>query len=115
MDEKTIDGMVRKMFAAFFGQDRQALEALLSDDFTFTSPNDDHIDKAAYFERCFPNSVQFKSHAVEQVFVKGDAAFARYVAQLKDGKRFHNVEYYQFADGKIRSVDVYFGAAESSL
>ncbi len=113
MDKQAIETMVRQMFTAFLAQDRAAAEALLSDDFIFTSPNDDHINKADYFERCFPHSDQFKSHTVEQLFVESGAALVRYVAELKDGKRFRNTEYFRFEDGKIKSVDVYFGASES--
>ena len=35
--------IVRKLYASFAAKDRKAVEQLLSDDFTFTSPRDDHI------------------------------------------------------------------------
>jgi ketosteroid isomerase-like protein len=44
--------MMRAYFAAYENKDRPAMEALLSDDFTFTSPRDDHINRATYFARC---------------------------------------------------------------
>lgn len=46
--------IVRASFAAYVDQDREAADALLADDFVFTSPQDDHIDKATWFERCYP-------------------------------------------------------------
>lgn len=48
--------IIRSMFAAYRSKDRATVEALLTDDFTFTSPYDDAIGKAVYFERCWPNS-----------------------------------------------------------
>ena len=45
--------VVRAAFAAYIAQDRQAAERLIADDFMFTSPQDDHIDREAFFERCF--------------------------------------------------------------
>ena len=39
-----------------YQQDRDAAESLIADDFLFTSPQDDHIDRAAFFERCFPTA-----------------------------------------------------------
>ena len=45
---------VRAVFDAYLAQDREAMDRLLSDAFVCTSPQDDHIDKVAFFERCFP-------------------------------------------------------------
>jgi ketosteroid isomerase-like protein len=44
--------LIRKYFAAYKAKNRKLLEDGFSDDFTFTSPYDDAIDKATYFERC---------------------------------------------------------------
>jgi hypothetical protein len=48
--------LVRKYYGAYQARNRKTLEDGLADDFTFTSPYDDKIDKATYFERCWPNS-----------------------------------------------------------
>lgn len=47
-------GIVRECFASYVSQDRDTAERLIGDPFVFTSPQDDHIDRTAYFERCFP-------------------------------------------------------------
>ena len=39
------------IFAAYMTNDRKIVEDSLADDFRFTSPYDDRIDKATYFER----------------------------------------------------------------
>ncbi len=48
-NQASVSDVIRKYMAAFLAKDRQTLEEGLSDDFTFTSPRDDHIDKAAFF------------------------------------------------------------------
>jgi ketosteroid isomerase-like protein len=44
----TISNLVRRYYRAYETKDGNALEELLSDDFTFTSPLDDHLDRASY-------------------------------------------------------------------
>ena len=38
--------IIRALFAAYLSNDRRAVEASFMDDFRFTSPFDDEIDKA---------------------------------------------------------------------
>ncbi len=110
MGTANIPDLVRKYFAAFLNKDRKTMEEALTDDFTFNSPRDDHIDKQAFFERCFPNSDQFCAQRIEKIFVEGSEAFVRYRAELHDGARFRNTEYIRFEGDKIKEVDVYFGS-----
>jgi ketosteroid isomerase-like protein len=104
------------MFATFLTGDRPAMEALLADDFTFTSPYDDHINKAEYFVRCWPNRDKLRDLEIETLCVEGDAAFVRYRAtRTNDGVTFRNTEYVVCAGERIKSVEVYFGAEEKIL
>lgn len=105
-----VSDLVRKSYSAFFSKNRRKMDDILSDDFTFNSPQDDHINKATYFERCFPHSDQFRSHEIENIFVSGNEALVRYQAELKDGTRFRNTEYFRIEGNKIKEIDVYFGA-----
>ena len=102
--------LVRDYFAAFQAGDRPVMEAALTDDFTFTSPYDDAIDRAAYFERCWPNSKLFRSMTVEKVGADGNDVFVRYSCETTDGKTFRNTELHSFRGDRLRSVEVYFGA-----
>ncbi len=104
------DKTIRAIFAAYLGNDRQAVEAALADDFRFTSPYDDALDKATYFERCWKNSGWIARHELEKIFVQGDEAFVTYKCVAKDGNSFRNTEFFVFAGDKVRSIDVYFGA-----
>jgi ketosteroid isomerase-like protein len=108
--KKSTSDIVRKCFSAWETGDRPALENLLAEDFTFTSPNDDdHINKAQYFKKCWPGSENINAFKILNLIEDGDEAFIRYECELKDGKRFRNTEYFRVEDGKIREVDVYFG------
>ena len=48
--------LIRKYFSAYENKDRKAIEALLTNDFVFTSPYDYRIDRETYFKRCWPYS-----------------------------------------------------------
>jgi ketosteroid isomerase-like protein len=110
MERNDISDLVRKFFSAFLSGDRNTVEGLMSDDFTFNSPLDHHLHKAAYFERCFPNRDKFSSQQIEKLFVSGNEAFVRYRAELKDGSKFRNTEFFRFEGNKLKEVDVYFGS-----
>ena len=102
--------IIRAIFAAYMSNDRKAVEDALADDFRFTSPYDDHIDKPTYFERCWKNTEWIERHELERILVDGDAAFVTYRCTAKSGKWFRNTEFFVFAGDKVRSIDVYFGA-----
>jgi ketosteroid isomerase-like protein len=102
--------LIRALFAAFKAGDRGIAETLLADDFTFTSPYDDRIGKATYFERCWPNSGHFVSQTIERIFEQDQMAFVTYHCVTTDGKDFRNTEFFTLAADRITSVSVYFGA-----
>ena len=102
--------IVRDCFAAYRMKDRRLLEVLLAEEFSFTSPYDDRIDRKTYFERCCPNSDRIASHVVEKIFVEGDEAFVRYRCLTREGKEFRNTELFTFDGDKVRQIEVYFGA-----
>lgn len=104
-----ISQLVRRCFDAYSRQDRAALEAVIGDPFSFTSPYDDHIDRKTYFERCWGNAARIKGHRVEKLFVEGDEAFALYEVELVSGEKFRNTEFFRVKDGKLLAVEVYFG------
>ncbi|MGZ5871527.1 MAG: nuclear transport factor 2 family protein [Bradyrhizobium sp.] len=103
--------IIRGIFAAYMSNDRKAVENTLADDFRFTSPYDDRIDKATYFERCWRNTDWIERHDLERVFIQGDEAFVTYNCVAKGGKSFRNTEFFVFAGNKVKRIDVYFGAA----
>ena len=102
--------MIRAIFAGYMSNDRRVVEDALTDDFRFTSPYDDEIDKATYFERCWRNSDWIERHELEKIFVDGNEAFVTYRCVAKGGKNFRNTEFFTFEGGRVKRIDVYFGA-----
>jgi ketosteroid isomerase-like protein len=111
MSDRNKAEIVRGLFAAYLSNDRKAVEEALTGDFRFTSPYDDAIDKATYFERCWKNSDWIERHELERIFVEGDGAFVTYNCVAKSGMNFRNTEFFTFDGDKIKRIDVYFGAA----
>jgi ketosteroid isomerase-like protein len=101
--------LVRESYGAYESGNRQVVEDLLADDFTFSSPADVGIDRATYFERCWLNSETLKSFEFKRLLEVGDEVVVTYEAEKVDGARFRNTEIIGFDDDKIRTVEVYFG------
>src|SRR5215210_1378838 len=78
--------IIRDIFAAYLANDRKRVENALADDFRFTSPYDDRIDKPTYFERCWRSSDWIERHELERIVVAGDEAFVNYQCTAKGGK-----------------------------
>lgn len=109
MRDSSLAGLVRRYFGAFQRADRDAMEALLGKAFTFTSPYDDHISRAAYFERCWPFAGSFRFSDDKKIFVEGSECFVLYETEGKPGGTFRNAELFRFEGDEIQSIDVFFG------
>jgi len=103
--------LIRNLFAAYLANDRQQVGDALADDFRFTSPFDDDLDKATYFERCWRDTCWIARQDIERIFVRGNEAFVTYHCLARDGRSFRNTEFFTFEGGKVRRIEVYFGAA----
>src|SRR6187399_1527472 len=101
---KSPEMLVRRYFQMYQARDRAAFEAALRDEFTFTSPQDDHIDRAAFMERCWPNGEQQgEFHFVKSATV-GDAVYVTYTFSRPDGTEVRNTELFELGqDGRISS------------
>jgi ketosteroid isomerase-like protein len=104
-----IPRLVHDYYAAYCSKDRQVVEDLLSDDFTFSSPQDDHIDRATYFAKCWPNIARIRTIEIEKLCPQQGEVFVRYRLEMLDGGQFRNVEILRFRESKMVEVDVYFG------
>jgi len=102
--------LVRACFASFAAGDRRAIDDALADDFMFSSPADVGIDKARFFERCWPNSETIRAFDLQRVHEVGDdEVVVTYEAERNDGSRFRNTEVYRVDGDRIRAQEVYFG------
>jgi ketosteroid isomerase-like protein len=109
MDNESTAAIVTAAYKAYADKDRAMIDRLISREFRFTSPLDDGIDRAAYFERCWPNSEAMVHHEIQRIHVDGEAAFVTYECLMKDGRRFRNTEFLTTRGGQVTSVEVYFG------
>jgi hypothetical protein len=110
MANKSLTELIRIYFKTYETKDRPALESTLSDDFTFTSPHDDHIDRGTYLERCSPNSRHTKAIRIRKLFDQGNEGFVLYDLEPDNGQSFRNTEFFTGSGGKIKTVEVYFGS-----
>jgi ketosteroid isomerase-like protein len=101
--------LARDAYGAYESGDRRVIEELLTDDFTFYSPADVGIDRATYFERCWPNSELIESFDIKRLVEAGDEVVVTYEATRTDGKRFRNTEVLTFEGDEICRTEVYFG------
>jgi len=107
--------VIRKYYAAWETKDWRPIDVLLADNFTFTSANnDDHISKSVFKKRCWESQIGFIDRfELRQVIARGNEAFVLYVCRTMNGKTFRNVEYFRLRDGKVESIECYFGQPSS--
>jgi ketosteroid isomerase-like protein len=101
--------IARAAYEAYVDKDRAAIEALIADDFHFTSPLDNRLDRATYFARCWPNSETIAAFVFVNLVAYGDRVFVTYEGKSTNGHRFRNTEILTVRDGRITDVEVYFG------
>jgi ketosteroid isomerase-like protein len=101
--------LVRDCYRAYESGDRALLEKTLAEHFTFSAPPDVGIDRATYFERCWPNSQNIEAFEYERLFEANDEVVVTYEAVRTDGRRFRNTEIFGFEGDKVSRVEVYFG------
>ncbi len=105
------EDVARWAYAAYADSDRESLEPLVADGFTFSSPDDPELDRAGYFERCWPNHEHIREIRIEKLVVEGGEVFVRYELERVSGERFRNVEFLRVRDGQLVRAEVYYGAS----
>jgi ketosteroid isomerase-like protein len=101
--------IARASYEAFAAADRDAIEQLLADELVFSSPADVGLDRAGFFDRCWPGAGQIKSFEIVRLIESGDEVVVTYQATRTDGTRFRNTEVLTFSGDKISRQEVYFG------
>ncbi|MBB5571843.1 MULTISPECIES: nuclear transport factor 2 family protein [Rhizobium] len=100
---------VRRLYAAYVAQHPDVVRPMLTSDFTFSSPRDDHIDRDQYFRHCWPKEKVFRAIHIEHLVPDRDEVIVGYRAEKMDGDSFRNVEVIRFTGDRIAEVNVYFG------
>jgi ketosteroid isomerase-like protein len=101
--------IARACLQAYVDKDRAAIEALIADDYHFTSPIDHALDRKTYFELCWPNSRALTGFDYIYQIEDGNCAFVVYEAHTDSGKTFRNCEVYAVRNGQLVATEVYFG------
>jgi ketosteroid isomerase-like protein len=111
----TKEEVIRKWYAAWEKKDWGPVDALLADNFTFTSAaGDDHISKSVFKTRCWETQIDFiERFELERVIGNGNEAFVKYLCRTRNGKSFRNVEYLRITDEKVEAIECYFGTQAS--
>lgn len=110
------EDVLRKWYAAWATtKNWSEVDALSTDDFTFTSAaGDDHISKTRFKAQCWDTQIAFiGTFEIESMFANAREAFVKYLCHTKNGKAFRNVEHFTFRDGKIAALECYFGQESS--
>jgi ketosteroid isomerase-like protein len=104
--------LIRKWYAAWENKDLDTFNSLLADNFTFSSPaGDDHISKSTFKTKCWDTQAPLiSSWDLERIATSEDDALVKYLCHTKNGKSFRNVEYFRIRNGKLESLECYFGA-----
>jgi ketosteroid isomerase-like protein len=111
----TNEEIIRKWYSAWKNKDLGTFNNLLADNFTFTSAaGDDHISKSTFKTQCWDTQINFiKDFDLERITTGPDDAFVKYLCYTTNDKSFRNVEYLRIKNGKLISIECYFGAQSS--
>jgi ketosteroid isomerase-like protein len=101
--------VVRDCYDAFARGDRAVVERHFADAFTFSAPPDVGIDRATFFERCWPHSGSGGTTEYARLFEHGDEVVVTYITTRANGTRFQNTEIFGFDGEHVTSQEVYFG------
>jgi ketosteroid isomerase-like protein len=101
--------MARDVYRAFASGDRNFIEKVFADDFTFSSPLDVGLDRAGYFERCWPGAGRGQEFEFVRLVESGDEVIVTYEMKSHDRGRGRNTEILTFKGESISGVEVYFG------
>jgi len=102
--------IAKAVYQAYVDKDRALIESLVGEDFHFTSPLDNRLDRATYFARCWPNSRAITGFKLVRCVHDGDdKVFVTYEGRSHAAKAFRNTEVLTIRGGKLLEAEVYFG------
>jgi ketosteroid isomerase-like protein len=102
--------IVEAVFEAYRAQDLARMGSLFAEDFTFTSPQDDHLDKATFLRVCAPTASRMTEQRILHLTEAGGGnVFVMYEYTLTTGETHRNTECLTVRDGKVVQTQVFFG------
>lgn len=109
MTPPTRTELAQDLYLAYAEGDRERVEGMLADGFVFSSPVDVELDRAGYFERCWPGSGQRQKFDFVRLVEAGDEVIVTYEMTRADGGKGRNTEILSFDEDQIIGAEVYFG------
>jgi len=101
--------LAQELYTAFMSGNRQFYETHLSTDFIFSSPYDIGLNRAGYFERCWPGAGKGGTIDFVRLIESGDEVVVTYESTKSDGSKGRNTEIIGFRGDEISGIEVYFG------
>src|SRR4051795_4494265 len=84
--------IARELYEAVAPGKCDEVEQRLSRDFRFSAPPDPLLDRAGYFERCWPGAASGQSFEFVRLVETGDEVIITYERTQADGRRGRNPE-----------------------
>lgn len=112
---------VKSYYRAYEHHDPSLVAGELAEDFTFTSPFDDHIEREEYFRRCWPQEPLHQKFTFVALAQDGDRVLVVYDCAMRrpnavhPDMHFRNAEMHAFENGRLKSVEVFFGDPPNGL
>lgn len=114
-DLTTKEKIIKAYFSGWVQKDWSQVEKNLASGFTFTSPNgDDHLPTDKFKEKCWVQAPHIGHFDFIRFANAGIGAYVTYRLFTTDSSQFSNTEYFDFADGKIKSIEVFFGVGKGA-
>ena len=102
--------IIRDYFGGWVKKDWNQVAAQLAEGFTFTSPApDDHISIEKFKAKCWIQAEHIQRVDFVKIIGNGNEAFAIMHVITTDNRTIRNIEYFNFSNGKIKSIEVFFG------
>jgi len=106
------EAIIKGYFSGWEKKDWNTVAAHLAEGFTFTSPApDDHLDAAQFQAKCWNQAAHIRRFELPRIVGDEREAFALVQVLTTDGRVIRNIEYFTFRDGKIATIEVFFGGS----
>src|ERR1035441_2154253 len=100
--------IAKEFYRAFAAGDRDYVESHLTADFIFSAPPDPHLDRAEFFQRCWPGAGKGGNFEFIRAIESGSEVIVTYESDIS-GSKGRNTEILTFEGDRIRRTEVYFG------
>ena len=108
----TYETIIKSYFDGWVEKDWNLVKGQLAEGFTFTSAApDDHISVETFKEKCWVQATHIQKFEFRKIVGDDNEAFAIIHVVTNDNRIIRNVEYFMFSDGKIKSIEVFFGGS----